>query len=148
MPYKWVAVYKDGSTLEQYNASRTPQEISSEQIDRAQVDGLVLFDDADGRVVFELHLDEGQRLIYRARKTMKPGEGVIRVVHLVGWQQTITEIDEEFRITQRNIQSIAYCFESGEICMAGRFQEGHPLFYPIVLTETEKQNGLVDGCEG
>ena len=123
--YKWVTVMKDGSLVEQYNVDRTPREISSESIDYKNVDTFILFNDE--QIILALHLDEGQRLIYRRRVEIKP-EGTI-ICHLIGWQMTVNG---------QNVQSIAYCFENGMIELAGKFREGHDWFYPIVHTEKEK----------
>lgn len=125
----WRAIYKDGIVLDQYDEKRDPVEVSSEVIDRKKVKTFFIM---QGQVpVLTLHLDEGQNLIYRRRVTVK-GEDR-QICHLAGWQQIIQG---------ETVQSIVYLSEDGTIEMAGRFRDDHPMFYSIVLTEKEKEQGL------
>lgn len=111
---QWVAYYSDGSSLPQYNADGS--ENKYQDIDRSRLESFALWQDSTK--VFHLHIEPGQRLIYRRRVEMPQGTSV----YLVGWQQTVgTE----------NIQSIAYVFPNGSVELAGRWREGHPWFYSI-----------------
>ena len=130
MTITWQAKYKDGTVLGQFDEIRKPREISSEVIDRKQIESFFLL--FRERIILTLHLDEGQRLIYRRRVALKPC-GEQEVCHLVGWQATIRG---------ENVQTIAYVFESGRIDLAGKFNEKSPWFYPLKFTDSEKAQGL------
>ena len=84
--------------------------------------------DDSGNTILELHLEPGQRLIYRRRHAQTIGKPLITVT-IVGWQQTIAG---------QNVQSIAYVFEDGRIELAGRWKEDHPWFYSPQLLSFEK----------
>ena len=123
---QWLATYQDGTTLGQYNGSG---EISSERIDRSKLTAFALVNEEGSRVL-ELHLEPGQRLIFR-RRIEQPVGGLQIVCYLVGWQQTIHG---------QNVQSIAYVFDEGAtIVWAGKFQQDHPWFYPIEPVPCELQ---------
>jgi hypothetical protein len=115
---QWVALYSDGSGLCQYNGDGSENKYAD--IDRARLTNFALFTD-DHRKVVEIHLEPGQRLIYRRRVEHPPGKPKI-VVYMVGWQQTIAG---------QNVQSIAYVFPDGRIEIAGQFREDHRWFYAI-----------------
>lgn len=88
-----------------------------------------LFEVESKNPVFTLHLDPGQKLIYR-RRVFKPVGGKDQVFFLVGWRRTING---------ESIQSIAYVHEeTGYVQMAGKFRENHSLFDSPVLREFEK----------
>jgi hypothetical protein len=125
MSLTWTAVYKDGSCLEQYNDSG--KENRYVDIDRAS---LVKFLLSDGpNVKFVLNLGPGQRLVYRRRVAMNLGSVVTRVVHIIGWQQTVHG---------KSVQSINFVFEdTGLIEATDGFKEGHDWYYPIVFSEDE-----------
>lgn len=70
--------------------------------------------------VFVLELTPNQRLIWRKRRFLKMAEGgmpgeKLRTVYLVGWHQTIHEKNSE----PRNIKSILYIHQSGQVIMSG-----------------------------
>jgi hypothetical protein len=88
----------------------------------------LLVTDDEARIVFALHLDEGQRLIYRRRVRKSVGGGEF-VVYLVGWQKTIAN---------HNVQSISYIAESGEVHMAGAWRDDHPWFYSVAPVPCEE----------
>lgn len=128
----WRAEYKDGTVVEQYNAGRTPNEISSEALDRKQVKSFsLMMRSLDNHPLFTLHLEEGQRFIYRRRTAMK-SDGTKEVCHLLGWQKTVNS---------ENVQSIAYVFEDGRIELGGKFKEGHPWFYSPQFVKVETEDG-------
>lgn len=123
---QWLATYTDGTTLGQYNDSG---EVSSEQIDRSRLATFALISEDASRIL-QLHLEPGQRLIYRRRVEQSVGGSPV-TCYLFGWQQTIHG---------QNVQSIWYVFDEGaRIELAGRFQEGHPWFYPVQLVPCEAE---------
>lgn len=125
---QWIATYTDGTTLGQYNDSG---EVSSEQIDRSKLSSFALLSE-DGSKILQLHLEPGQRLIFRRRIEQAVGDSSPTICYLFGWQQTICG---------QNVQSIFYVFDEGQrIEMAGRFQEGHPWFYPVQLVPCEMES--------
>lgn len=127
----WRALYKDGTVVDQYDEKRDPIEVSSEVIDRKKVKTFFIM--REQVPVLTLHLDEGQNLIYRRRVSITGDEK--QICHLAGWQHGVG-------IGIEIAQSIAYVFEDGTIEMAGKFRENDPWFYPIVLTDKEKAQGL------
>ncbi len=130
MGYIWKATYKDGSTFSQYDENS--REYSYEQIDKSRLESFTLYKE-DGATVITLHIDPGQRLIYRRRVEMSPGLSTTLICHLVGWQENING---------RNVQSIAYCFEDGRIELAGQFRNNHPWFYAPIIHPEEASIGL------
>ena len=96
-------------------------------IDRKELSAFAL--EKDEKEIVKLHLDEGQRLIWRKRGYIFPGGGNCEI-HLLGWQKTING---------ENVQSIAYVFEDGHIEMAGQFREDHPIFDKVELIDEEKE---------
>ncbi len=124
---KWIARYNDGEILEQYKPDGNENRYAD--IDRSKLVSFVLLDDEDNHV-FELHLDPGQRLIYRRRVRQACGEPPF-VVYMVGWQMTVAG---------KNVQSIVYISEDKEIHMAGAWKEDHPWFYSIQPVPCEVQD--------
>lgn len=117
--YKWKAIYKNGDTLDQVNTDGSKNGYGD--IDRSQLVGFELW---DGKFrVFYTKIEPGQRLIWRRRTEMIPGQGQGEVVHIVGKQETI---DGE------NIQGIVCIFESdGRMEATDRFDPNHPWLYPV-----------------
>jgi hypothetical protein len=113
---RWEARYNDGTVLSQNRADGGENRYAD--IDRSRLDSFALVR-ADGTAVLQLHLDTGQRLIFR-RRVEQQASGTERIVYLVGWQQTVNGT---------NIQSIAYVTGDGETHLAGRWREDHPWFY-------------------
>ena len=118
MPLRWIAVYRDGTSLASDDAP-------SEQIDRGQVVRLALVDAARGYQIVVQHLEPGWRLIYRRRTELRAGQPSL-VAHLLGWQQTVAG---------RNVQHVSVVFEDDgggwHVENIGRWREDHPWFYPI-----------------
>jgi hypothetical protein len=113
------AVYTDGTYLDLKGASY-------EAIDRTRLASFCLL--KDDKVVFQLILQEGQRLIWRKRTILTPGAGE-RVWHLVGWQKTIKG---------ENIQCIGYVSENdGYVLMAGEWQGEDILMGNVELLDFE-----------
>jgi hypothetical protein len=126
MPHAWRAIYKDGTAFD----SSEDRDMSVDRLDRKQIERFELVDGV-GHCVARLHLDTGQRLIYRRRVEMAQGSTGASVCHLMGWQQTVNG---------QNVQSILYIFEDGRVEMAGKFREGHPLFYAPELRRFELED--------
>lgn len=117
MPIQWRAIYSDGEILPQYNEDGSENKYAD--IDRTRLSSFEL--SLEGRVLFCLHLDPGQHLIYRRRVELPVG-GSPLVVYLVGWQMTVNG---------QNVQSIAYVSQDGEVHLAGAWRNDHPWFYQI-----------------
>jgi hypothetical protein len=122
-PLTWRACYNDGSSLPQISPDGGENRYAD--IDRSRLTTFAL-EDGRGERVFALHLDRGQRLIYRRRFFVREQSGERVVFHLVGWQWWTDE--------QLNAQAITYVPEdpAWPVQMAGRFREEHPLFHGIV----------------
>lgn len=116
-PFTWIAKYQNGLAVAQYNEDGT--EISTERLPAKQtLYTFSIINRLTNTIIFMLHFDPGQRLIYRRRVRIVQG-GESHAVYLVGWQQLICG---------RNVQSIAYIFEpSGYVLMAGKFREDNAL---------------------
>ena len=119
-----MAAYQDGTTVS-YIQNGLP--VSADIIDRDSVQTFMLFDTNLKKAIITMHIDPGQKLIYRRRTEIHPGKDPI-ICHLVGWRKTVGS---------ECMQSIAYCFEDGRIEMAGKFKEGHPWFYSPKLRPSE-----------
>jgi hypothetical protein len=119
MRIRWAAEYDDGTIVNQF---RDGKELSYDDLkDRERIISFALWDMDTRKPVLTLHLDSGQRLIYRRRCWQRSGEEKpYQVVYLVGWRRTVAG---------ECIQSIAYVFEeTGRVELAGRFRENHPIF--------------------
>ena len=87
-------------------------------------------------VLFTLHLEEGQKLIYRHRGFTEPGldkkQSKEPEIYLIGWRQNVNGKD---------IQSITYILDwigrGFQLHQAGKFKD-HPWFYEPVWREFEK----------
>ena len=129
---KWIARYNDDTELRQFDETG---ENKYTDVDRSKLKSFALYMDdyKEKQKAIEIHLSEGQRLIYRKRVEIRTGDKKT-VCYMVGWQQTVN---------QKNIQSIAYVFRDTafkrcRIEMAGAFQEDHEWFYSPELLEIEK----------
>jgi len=126
---KWLARYNDKTELHQVNDDGSENRYVD--INRAKLESFALYSD-EGRHLFELHLDQGQRFIYRKRVEQRTGESPF-AVYMVGWQKTVNGV---------NVQSIAYVTESGQVHMAGAWREDHPWFYSVVPVSCEVENDV------
>jgi hypothetical protein len=114
------AVYTDGTYLD------LKKGVSYESIDRSKLASFCLL--KEDTVIFQMVLQEGQRLIWRKRIILTPGQGE-KVWHLVGWQKTIKG---------ENIQCIGYVNEEdGYVLMAGEWQGDHALMGNVELLDFE-----------
>lgn len=81
--YNWVVYYIDGTKLLE-NEGKTYRDI-----DRKKLKTFQLF---DGEVLkYSLTLHEGQRLIFRRRKTINANSQIVDITYLVGYQFTENE---------------------------------------------------------
>jgi hypothetical protein len=114
------AVYSDGTYLD------LKKGVSYESIDRSKLTSFCLL--KDDTVIFQMVLQEGQRLIWRKRTILTQGQGE-KVWHLIGWQKTIKG---------ENIQCIGYVNEEdGYVLMAGEWQGEHALMGNVELLDFE-----------
>ena len=114
------AVYTDGTYKELTKGARY------EDIDRSRLASFCLM--KDGKAIFHLVLQQGQRLIWRKRVIVTPG-GREQVWHLVGWQKTIGD---------ENIQCIAYVKDDdGYVLIAGQWEGEHILMGGVELMDFE-----------
>ena len=126
-PISWRAVYHDGSLLNQHRGDDT--ENSYLDIDRARLAAFSLM--RDETPIVTIHLEPGQRLIYRRRCFLRCGEPEPIVFYLVGWQRTING---------ENVQSISVVAEdSGEVNVIGKWRDDHPVFASIEPVDGEEQ---------
>lgn len=128
MNVQWSATYRSGETLRQVSPDGSTMSYDA----LPNRDEIVTFDLVDldsGRKIFTLHLDAGQKLVYRRRTLISPGVRT-EIVYVVGWRRSIGDV---------NVQSIAYVFEeTGAVEMAGDFRSRHRFFYSPVLRECER----------
>lgn len=129
MQIRWAACYAGGEVINQIQPDGT--ETSYDKLDHARIAAFSLWDFDSRRPILTLHLEPGQRLIYRRRVEMKTGqEKPVEVCYLAGWRRTVNG---------ECIQSIAYVFEStGRVELGGRFDPKHPWFYAPVLRPWEE----------
>jgi len=125
MNFTWNAIYSDGEILAQYDEHGVKN--GYENIDRTRLKSFALL--ADDKLLFKLHLEPGQRLIYRRRVFIDPTDPTAppQFFYMIGWQQKIGEI---------NTQSITYIYEDCHIEQAGIWAGGEPS-----QTSYEKVNG-------
>ncbi|HCS78968.1 TPA: hypothetical protein DIV55_04470 [Patescibacteria group bacterium] len=122
--YYWVARYFDGTSLKQIDSSGIKH--AYKDIDRDKLAAFEIWE-GNSRILF-IRFKKGQRLIWRRRVETSPG-GIIEVCHIIGKQETIGG---------KNYQGIIGLFESdGRIEIAGKFEEGHPWFFPVKIHTEE-----------
>lgn len=124
----WKAHYKDGTFLDQYTDGKPN---GYENIDRKKLEAFEII--GDGKRIFCLFLEPGQRLIFRRRtafdlviKTQETRN--LRYFLMVGWQHNINGI---------NIQSINYIFDDGHVESAGRWAGGEPNLKSYELDDSQ-----------
>ena len=107
MTFTWRAHYNDGTFLDQ--GSQVGDKKDYGAIDRIKLIAFEILDEK--KRVYMVHLQPGQRLIYRMRVSRDFYNADIQfTIWLVGWQQTING---------KNIQSIAHIFPDGHVESAG-----------------------------
>lgn len=125
MDYTWEAIYKDGTTLPQYNEKG--EKNGYENIDTKKLQAFAINypdpkDNKKKKLHFRLHLEEGQELIYLRRGFIDFSTSTKQVTGkryflMVGWQQNVNG---------KNIQSINYIYDDGHIEQAGVWAGGEP----------------------
>lgn len=130
---QWVATYRDGSELRQYNADGS--ENSYRDIDRSKLDSFALLDGE--RQLVRYHFDQpGLRLICR-RRVFKRSDNSEFVFYLVGWQKSVG---------QDGLQSISVVGQlpdgSLSVEVISRWREDHALFDAIEPLECEVECGI------
>jgi len=127
MDYEWEAIYSDGTTLPQYNEKGEAN--GYENIDSTKLKAFAIYTwitdpfaefITEKNLVFRLHLEPGQRLIYLRRGLIDFNKRTEKVTDkryflMVGWQQ---------QINGKNTQSISYLYDDGHIEQAGIFAGG------------------------
>ncbi len=117
----WKAIYKDGSSLEQYDGS----ENKYTAIDRAK---LVAFEMWNNQLITRIDLsDPLKRLIWRRRVDLGGLSQITRVIYLVGWQKTVDG---------KNTQQIHVIEEDGSFKIIDRWSEEN---YSPNLIQQEKE---------
>lgn len=124
----WVATYKDGREIRQFDGGR---EISVDNIDRSNLLAFKIVD-ADGKIRFCIDLYSGDRFFYRRRTIMRAG-GKNEVVTIIG------------RIINTGIKDVVisvFIFQDGRIELSDfnndRFTvRGNEHKNPIVITELD-----------
>jgi hypothetical protein len=106
----WVAVYKDGSMITEYDEEGN--NISSEEIDREKIREFKLVD-SKGRTVISQEIVPGQCFFYRRRTALQTGRDVVEVMHIFGWRFPYTSsIAEDGKVTKEYIEHLCVLFES------------------------------------
>jgi len=130
MDYEWEAIYSDGITLTQYNEKGKAN--GYENIDKTRLKAFAIYgwsDESkdpnaefytDKKLIYRLHLEQGQRLIYLRRGFKSVYVSSLKDAGtsyflMVGWQETING---------KNKQSISYIYDDGHIEHAGVFAGG------------------------
>jgi len=124
----WVAIYEDGSKLEQFPPNGAENKYTD--IDRTRIREFLLFRDGEPSVI--VHLSPPKQLIYRrrvAKHLSGPKAGTQEAVYLAGWQERKNDV-----ITQK----IHFLFEDGHVEVIDKFEEKHPWFYSVIFREEEK----------
>lgn len=106
----WVANYKNGTRLEQFQNGK---EQKYADIDRELLERFDLVDQNTGNVVYAVYLREGERLIYR-RRTLKKINQPDVLVYLVGWHKTIMT-----NSGPKNMVVLNYIHQDGSIALDG-----------------------------
>jgi len=130
--FTFTAIYKDGGKV---------QLSDTLSYDNLKRENLAAFRVSIGvQELFTLHLEEGQRLIYRRRVPTTPGVSIEKnrhpIIYMVGWRQ---------RVGGKDVQSITYICDwvgrGWQIHQAGKFREDHAWFYSPFLKVYEVEEG-------
>jgi hypothetical protein len=71
--------------------------------------------------IMVIELKENQRLIWRKRRQFQLiGAGKLPPIFLVGWQETVTVVDDSGEMRERNFQAINYLYPTGVIILADK----------------------------
>lgn len=80
--YNWVAYYGDGSKI--IEKKEDGELRSTKEIDRSKLHIFQLFDGE--KLKYSITIKEGQRFIFRRRKTINLSNQILDIVYLVGYQ--------------------------------------------------------------
>jgi len=133
MDYQWIATYRDGNGLPQFNADGS--ENAYKDIDRDRLAAFVLLTREDKpRTVLAVHVPEGGRLIFRRRHEQFGNDANTKVtVWVVGCQSTRGGV---------NSQHIAVLFPDGHVETCEGWKEGTRWFYAPHLVPGEAWDGI------
>lgn len=115
--YEWVAFYRDGSSIRQIEKGK---ENKWADIDKPNVEIFCVVKTDGSGVALAVHIEEGERLIYRQRVRRAAGKPEIRV-WMVGTQKTVNG---------KNVQKIAFVFPDGHVEITNGFKENTEWAYP------------------
>ncbi len=121
----WKAIYNDGKELPQYNEDGSANQYPS--INREKLVQFVFIIDGKPKVI--IHLDKNKRLIYRRRVAQALFDKKLKVVYLLGWQETKNGVNQ---------QMICALFQDGHVEVVDGFREDHPWFYSVNFIKEEK----------
>ncbi len=112
----WHAMYTDGGMLSQYDGTT---EYASETIDRTRLKAIILTT-RDGRTLITKYFKPGQKLIYRARNALRPGQRQIDRIHIIGCEEN-------------GISHVIFAHESDFTINIGDFTNNQdtPWYYPV-----------------
>lgn len=97
--YNWIAHYDDGTTIAEKEGK------TYRDIDRSRLKTFQLFDNEN--LKFSLTIHDGQRLIFRRRKTVNMSGQTTDVTYLVGYQFNDS--------TGKNYKVISYVHNNGMV---------------------------------
>lgn len=116
--FRWVAYDNDGGSVSQVAASG--QKNSYEDLPLDNLRAFELWDWRLNQRVLLVNFDHGERLVWRRRNQMDPGNEVTEVCHIVG------------KIAKDGQKGILGIFESdGHIEAVGEFLPTSNWFYPV-----------------
>ena len=122
-PYKWFAVYDNGTIFPQVNEDDTENSHLKIDIDKLSY---ILFSLPNNKTI-SIGFRPGQKFIYRRRVKLYPQEGKDKeVIYLLG-------------INTNGIYDFTWVFEDGRIFFTDGFVDGNEgWFAPIVFFDEEK----------
>lgn len=123
----WRAVYRDGSTLSQFDSDGS-EHIYTE-IDRSRVAMIQLV--KDGEPVFFMSLQKGQCFFIRQRVAIGLDGRELRRVWVVGWRQ------KTGFILKKMVIKVYFIFADGRVVSRDNFKPDHRLYYPIKFRPEE-----------
>jgi hypothetical protein len=132
--FSFIANYSDGKPSESFGGDAA---LSYDNLNRENISHIEVL--ANDILLYTLHLEEGQQLIYRRRglaSTVALDKHPEPIIFLLGWKQ---------KIGDTVVQSINYiCYWVGRgynMHQAGKFDNNHPWFYTPQLRIFEVEKG-------
>ena len=145
MRYEWRVVYNQTSDglfecLDQYNEDGSENKYTD--IDRTRLERFILLDSDSGEAKVVLHLEKGQKLIYRVRHLKhipvsnlfykdNPDRSTEEAIWIVGFHENRGGV---------NVQMLSFLFEDGHIELMDRWRSDHALFAAAVLIPEEERD--------